>query len=172
MVLNIHKQDFPGGPVVKNLPSNAGNTGSILSGGTKIPLESEQLRMSYLKYQPIGRPDSEFLGPHWECRPQNPASGFESWSFPNILVLNFFFATNKTMFRTNINALKPTMVLWSPVNRSRFLKTDVFVFKMHRLFELSKSFTNPRRFNVQMWEKTTVVLQKMMLVCSHLLAAI
>ena len=31
------------------------------------------------------------------------------------------------MFRTNINALKPTMVLWSPVNRSRFLKTDVFV---------------------------------------------
>ena len=90
-------------------------------------LSVEQLRMSYLKYQPIGRPDSEFLGPHWECRPQKPASGFESWSFPNILVLNFFFATNKTMFRTNINALKPTMVLWSPVNRSRFLKTDVFV---------------------------------------------
>ena len=29
--------DFPGGPVVKNLPSNAGDTGSILGRGTKIP---------------------------------------------------------------------------------------------------------------------------------------
>ena len=92
-----------------------------------IRLPVEQLRMSCLKYQPDGRPDSEFLVPYWECRPQKPASGFESWSFPNILVLKIFFATNKTMFRTNINALKPTMVLWSPVNRSRFLKTDVFV---------------------------------------------
>ena len=37
-------RDFPGGPVVKNPPSNAGNTGSVPSGGTKIPHESEQLR--------------------------------------------------------------------------------------------------------------------------------
>ena len=29
--------DFPGGPVVKNLPSNAGDTGSISGQGTKIP---------------------------------------------------------------------------------------------------------------------------------------
>ena len=29
--------DFPGGPVVKNLPRNAGDAGSILGGGTKIP---------------------------------------------------------------------------------------------------------------------------------------
>ena len=29
--------DFPGGPVVKNLPSNAGDAGSIPGWGTKIP---------------------------------------------------------------------------------------------------------------------------------------
>ena len=31
-------QDFPGGPVVKNLPCNAGDMGSILGQGTKIPM--------------------------------------------------------------------------------------------------------------------------------------
>ena len=29
--------DFPGGPVVKNLPTKTGDTGSILGPGTKIP---------------------------------------------------------------------------------------------------------------------------------------
>ena len=29
--------DFPGGPVAKNLPCNAGGSGSIPGGGTKIP---------------------------------------------------------------------------------------------------------------------------------------
>ena len=29
--------DFPGGPAVKNLPSNTGDTGSIPGQGTKIP---------------------------------------------------------------------------------------------------------------------------------------
>ena len=33
--------DFPGGPVVKNLPSNEGNTGSILGWGTKPVCHSE-----------------------------------------------------------------------------------------------------------------------------------
>ena len=31
------KLDFPGGPVVKNPPSNAGDVGSIPGRGTKIP---------------------------------------------------------------------------------------------------------------------------------------
>ena len=30
-------RDFPGGPVIKNLPSKAGDTGSIPGRGTKIP---------------------------------------------------------------------------------------------------------------------------------------
>ena len=36
-------RDFPGGPVVKNLPSNAGDVGSIPSRGTKIPHAVGQL---------------------------------------------------------------------------------------------------------------------------------
>ena len=33
--------DFPGGPVVKNLPCNAGDKGSIPGWGTKIPHSEE-----------------------------------------------------------------------------------------------------------------------------------
>ena len=44
---NIHRgnnndRDFPGGPVVKNLPSNAGYVGSKSDQGTKIPLAMKQ----------------------------------------------------------------------------------------------------------------------------------
>ena len=35
--------DFPGGPVVKNLPYNAGDLGSIPGQGTKIPHATGQL---------------------------------------------------------------------------------------------------------------------------------
>ena len=35
--------DFPGGPVVKNPPSNAGDMGSIPGQGTKIPHAAGQL---------------------------------------------------------------------------------------------------------------------------------
>ena len=37
MYLKIHPWDFPGGPVVKNLPSNAGDVSLISGWGTKIP---------------------------------------------------------------------------------------------------------------------------------------
>ena len=36
-------RDFPGVPVVKNLPANAGDVGSIPGRGTKIPHAAEQL---------------------------------------------------------------------------------------------------------------------------------
>ena len=36
-------RDFPGGPVVKNPPSNAGDAGSIPGRGTKIPPAAGQL---------------------------------------------------------------------------------------------------------------------------------
>ena len=36
--------DFPGGPVVKNTPSNAGDMGLIPGWGTKIPHALGQLR--------------------------------------------------------------------------------------------------------------------------------
>ena len=35
--LNSHQWDFPGGPVVKVPPCNAGNMGLMLGWGTKIP---------------------------------------------------------------------------------------------------------------------------------------
>ena len=37
--------DFPGGPVVKNLPSDAGDAGSIPGRGTKIPHAAGQLSL-------------------------------------------------------------------------------------------------------------------------------
>ena len=39
----MHSGDFPGGPVVKNLPFNAGDTDSIPGQETKIPHALEQL---------------------------------------------------------------------------------------------------------------------------------
>ena len=42
LILNC-SQDFPNGPMVKNLPSSIGNTGSIPGLGTKIPYVPEQL---------------------------------------------------------------------------------------------------------------------------------
>ena len=41
---------FPGVPVVKNLPSNAGNTGSIPGQGTRIPHGAGQ-QPACLKYE-------------------------------------------------------------------------------------------------------------------------
>ena len=38
-------EDFPGGPVVKNPPSNVGDKGSIPGRGTKIPHAVEQLSL-------------------------------------------------------------------------------------------------------------------------------
>ena len=39
-------QDFPGGPVVKKLPCNAGDVGSMLCPGTKTPHATEQLGLT------------------------------------------------------------------------------------------------------------------------------
>ena len=38
-----HRSDFPGGPVIKNPPSNAGDAGSIPGWETKIPHGAGQL---------------------------------------------------------------------------------------------------------------------------------
>ena len=42
MVKHINR-NFPDGPVVKSLPCNAGDTGSVPGQGTKIPHAMEQL---------------------------------------------------------------------------------------------------------------------------------
>ena len=46
-------RDFPGGPVVKNLPSNAGNTGSIPGQGTKIPHATGKLSPGATTTEPV-----------------------------------------------------------------------------------------------------------------------
>ena len=41
--MKVDGRDFPGGTLVKNLPSNAGDVGSIPRWGTKIPPATGQL---------------------------------------------------------------------------------------------------------------------------------
>ena len=43
---------FPGGPVVKNLPSNAGDEGLIPGGGTKLPQATGQLSLQVTTTEP------------------------------------------------------------------------------------------------------------------------
>ena len=45
--------DFPGGPVVKNLPWNAGDIGSIPGQGTKIPHATKQLSLHTTTREPV-----------------------------------------------------------------------------------------------------------------------
>ena len=42
-IKTLHLGDFPGGPVFKNLPCDAGDAGSIPSGGVKIPHAAEHI---------------------------------------------------------------------------------------------------------------------------------
>ena len=42
-IKTLHLGDFPSDPVVKNLPCDAGDAGSIPSGRVKIPHAAEQL---------------------------------------------------------------------------------------------------------------------------------
>ena len=45
--------DFPGGPVVKNPPANAGDVGWIPGWGTKIPQASEERSLSAIIREPL-----------------------------------------------------------------------------------------------------------------------
>ena len=51
--INKYHWDFPGGPVIKSLPSNAGGAGLIPGWGTKIPHAMGQLARA-----PQLRPDT------------------------------------------------------------------------------------------------------------------
>ena len=43
MLFKGQMRDFPGGPMVKNPPCNAGESGLMLGQGTKIPQDEQQL---------------------------------------------------------------------------------------------------------------------------------
>ena len=49
-VIFVCFRGFPGGPVVKNPPSNAGDVGSIPGWGTKIPHAAEKLKPACHNY--------------------------------------------------------------------------------------------------------------------------
>ena len=51
---SIQGGTFPGGPVVKNLPCNAGDMGSIICQGTKIPHALEQPNLCAATKEPEG----------------------------------------------------------------------------------------------------------------------
>ena len=53
VVTVVSFRDFPGGPVVKNPPSNAGDTGSIPGQGTKIPHAEGQLSPRASTREPV-----------------------------------------------------------------------------------------------------------------------
>ena len=48
-----NSRDFPAGPVVKNLPCNAGDTGSVPGQGTKIPYATGQLSLCVAASEPM-----------------------------------------------------------------------------------------------------------------------
>ena len=50
--INKYIRDFPGGPVVKNPPSNAGDVGSIPGWGTKVPHATGQLSLHATTTEP------------------------------------------------------------------------------------------------------------------------
>ena len=61
-----HFGDFPSGPVVKTLPSRAGNAGSILGQGTKIPHASWPKNQNIKQKQCCNKVNKDFKnGPHF-----------------------------------------------------------------------------------------------------------
>ena len=53
MIKKVGSRDFPGGPVVENLPSNAGKMGLIPGLGTKIPPAVGQLSADTTTREPM-----------------------------------------------------------------------------------------------------------------------
>ena len=49
-----YSRDFPGGPVVKNPPSGAGNVGSIPGEGTRMLHSTGQLSLQATNTEPVG----------------------------------------------------------------------------------------------------------------------
>ena len=56
----FHLGDFPGGAVVKTLPSNAGGVGSILGREAKIPRARGQKKQNTKQKQCCNRFDKDF----------------------------------------------------------------------------------------------------------------
>ena len=65
--IKAKRRGFPGGPVVKNPPSNAGDAGSIPGWGTKIPHAAGQLSLCATTTEPTRHNERE-KNPHATTR--------------------------------------------------------------------------------------------------------
>ena len=54
----FHDRDFPGDPVVRNPPCNAGDMGSIPGKGTKVPPETKPAGRKERSHVPLLTPDA------------------------------------------------------------------------------------------------------------------
>ena len=59
--LKRQRRDFPGSPVVKTLPSNAGHVGSIPGQGAKIPRASGPRKQNIKQKQYCNKFNKDFL---------------------------------------------------------------------------------------------------------------
>ena len=62
----MRKRDFPGGPVVKTSPSNAGGVGSIPCWGTKMPCDLWQKKQNIRQKQYCNKFNKDFKMIHIE----------------------------------------------------------------------------------------------------------
>ena len=72
-------RDFPGGPVVKTSPSNAGGAGSIPGRGAKIPHASQPKNQNIKQKQYCNRFNKDFKsGPHLKKKKKRMESSEEA----------------------------------------------------------------------------------------------
>ena len=62
-------RDSPGGPVVKNLPCNAGDSGLIPAQGTKVSHAAEQLSPHTITKESVGHKEGSHMP---QLRPDTP----------------------------------------------------------------------------------------------------
>ena len=104
-------RDFPGGPVAKNLPSSAGDAGSIPGGGTGTPLGTGHLRLRATTREKTHTPQQ---GPHM---PQLN----KCYSQINLMKINF---TAKYIKKKK----KRSVILLVPLSGDSFVCVCVFFF--------------------------------------------
>lgn len=77
--------DFPGGPTVNNLPSDARDAGSIPGWGTNSPCTTEQLSLHTATAEPVcseSNPDFQREVPQPQCSTDTAVSNPQATSFP------------------------------------------------------------------------------------------
>ena len=85
-------RDFPGSPVVKTLPSNAGGTGSIPGGGPKIPHALQPKNQNIKQKQYCSKFSKDFInGPYQKKK-----------NFKNSVKKNFFKKEKKDFLNVQI----------------------------------------------------------------------